>query len=453
MITVLKRSYDFMIKSKAIDIDARRREFILNTLLAGLIGVTIYTIIVSGTHHIRDSNFGNIQSLMATVIFLLILVVIKLLVARRHFNIAAYLFVGIIYAFGVCLCAMWGFTLPVAQLLFALCIVSAGILISSKASFKLAVVASFTTVCFAWMESIGFLSPNKYWTKLSFGLGDAYGFVAIFIIMGLISWLSNREIERSMKAERELANNLETTLAKRSRELEQTQLVRVLELQRFAELGKISASLLHQVANPLTAANIDLQQLNDKNFGLIAKRTRKNLDHLERYLAAARQQLAGSSNKSRFSVGYEILQVASIFESKCNQSKVKLTTVCARPAYINGDSVKFNQLMANIIGNAVDSYVTIKRTASRKVIVETNVTAKNIEITVTDNGCGIHSDNINKLYDAFYTTKTQDVRGMGIGLTIARQFIEKDFGGRLDVSSSLGKGSKFVISIPNEAKS
>ena len=71
----------------------------------------------------------------------------------------------------------------------------------------------------------------------------------------------------------------------------------------------------------------------------------------------------------------------------------------------------------------------------------------NFIICVRDFGTGISPENLDKIFEPFFTTKTV-TRGMGIGLSMTKRIIEKDFLGTLHVESMKGKGAKFTIKIP-----
>ena len=103
---------------------------------------------------------------------------------------------------------------------------------------------------------------------------------------------------------------------------------------------------------------------------------------------------------------------------------------------------KIEQVLINLIINAgqaadkEDSWVRVTAQASGEFV----------EIKVEDNGCGIPEETINRIFDPFFTTKSRDA-GTGLGLSIAQRIIE-EHGGKITVSSELGRGSCFTVQLP-----
>lgn len=107
---------------------------------------------------------------------------------------------------------------------------------------------------------------------------------------------------------------------------------------------------------------------------------------------------------------------------------------------------KLKQVFVNIIDNA---YYAVLATNSddKRISISLYKKGKNAIIEIEDNGVGIEKNKINKIFNAFYTTKTQG-KGTGLGLSIAYEIISNDHGGEIFVESKKGQGSKFIIALP-----
>jgi signal transduction histidine kinase len=111
---------------------------------------------------------------------------------------------------------------------------------------------------------------------------------------------------------------------------------------------------------------------------------------------------------------------------------------------VAGDRVQLQQVILNLLRNAVDAMIEVDDRPRRLLIRTEREGADAVRVTVKDAGIGLDRQTMNKLFDAFYTTKSD---GMGIGLSISRSIIERHQG-RLWVEPNEGPGTTFAFSIP-----
>jgi signal transduction histidine kinase len=113
---------------------------------------------------------------------------------------------------------------------------------------------------------------------------------------------------------------------------------------------------------------------------------------------------------------------------------------------------ELNQVFLNLIINAAHAIEDSGKDASvGRISIMTQAIDDMVHITVRDNGCGIPAANMEKIFDPFSTTK-QVGRGTGQGLAIARSIVVDRHGGRLDVSSTPGEGTQFVMVLPVQGR-
>lgn len=109
---------------------------------------------------------------------------------------------------------------------------------------------------------------------------------------------------------------------------------------------------------------------------------------------------------------------------------------------------ELNQVFLNLIVNAAHAIQDSDKDACTGCItITTRLVGETAEIAISDNGCGIAPENLEKIFDPFYTTKEVG-RGTGQGLAIARSIVVDRHGGRIEVSSTLGAGTRFVVLLP-----
>lgn len=222
---------------------------------------------------------------------------------------------------------------------------------------------------------------------------------------------------------------------------------RLRELQRLAELGRLSANLLHEISNPLTAAILYLEQFEDQKSASI-RHARRNIQLLQRYVDAARQQVRQESQPANFYVRPQLDQVKRVLRPLAKRSNVKLRIEQSANYQLFGDSVKFQQIVTNLVVNAIDAYNSdLVISLERIVQVRLSCNQQWLILQVTDWGRGITSRQLPKLFEPFYTTKSRHGNGLGIGLTMVKRYVENDFSGSISMTSSLRKGTQCNVKL------
>jgi signal transduction histidine kinase len=135
---------------------------------------------------------------------------------------------------------------------------------------------------------------------------------------------------------------------------------------------------------------------------------------------------------------------------KAQKAHVSLRFSAAQTITVFGDAAKFNQVILNLIANAIEAYFPADQDDSgRDVNVSLGKDEEMILLSIKDFGMGIAPENMEKIFEPFFTTKTQG-QGIGIGLSLSKRIVEKDFGGAISVTSRVGEGTLFVIQFLNK---
>lgn len=216
------------------------------------------------------------------------------------------------------------------------------------------------------------------------------------------------------------------------------------ELEHYAEIGRLSACLLHEISNPLTAALLYLEQADD-HTSLHIRRARHNLQLLQRYVEAARQQVRHESVVGSFYVRPQLEQVRRVLTPIARKRGVSLHITPPAQYKLIGDPVKFQQIIANLILNAIDAYDDSSLTiADKSVSVMVSSTRQWLVVRVSDHGGGITAEQLPLLFEPFYTTKSRTGRGLGIGLAAVKRYVEEDFYGTVHLTSTKSRGTEFI---------
>ena len=228
---------------------------------------------------------------------------------------------------------------------------------------------------------------------------------------------------------------------------------------RVATMGQLTASVAHEVSQPiaatLTNAQAALRWLSSQPPNL--EEVRQTLDHIvndakrggeviDQIRALIRKAPA---RKDSIDVNNIILEVIALTRSEVLRNGVSLQTDLATGLpLIKGDRVELQQVILNLILNAVEAMSCLDKEA-RELRISTNTntdTSNGVLFVARDTGPGLDPTSEDRLFEAFYTTKPD---GMGMGLAICRSIIETH-GGRLWVTANEPRGAVFQFTLPSE---
>jgi PAS domain S-box-containing protein len=226
-------------------------------------------------------------------------------------------------------------------------------------------------------------------------------------------------------------------------------------VSRVTTLAQFAASVAHEASQPLNTI-----LLNARACLRWLKGTVPSVDQMRSTLqdiadAAKQANEVMIRNRGMFSrhpvekqpldVSAIVRDVVALARTRLNRSRVSVETTLdpTLPAVV-GDRVELQQVLLNLLLNAVES-VEAANPASREIRIDTRRSdVAYVQISVRDSGIGLHDVDVKNLFMAFYTTKPT---GTGVGLSISR-FIVEDHGGRLWAEANDGPGATFFFTIP-----
>jgi signal transduction histidine kinase len=216
---------------------------------------------------------------------------------------------------------------------------------------------------------------------------------------------------------------------------------------RFAEMGRLNAELIHDLANPVTAVLFSLDEIETKHGPGTVSRARENVRYINDCLNSARLHLKAQKQKQFFCARSESMRVIGFLDQKATRANVGITAQLSE-LKLYGDNSKFGQVVSNLLDNAIDSYDDPHAGSNRNVKVDLKLSSDNtVILSVGDSGSGISSAQLNKIFEPFFSTKAGD-KGTGLGLAISKRIVEDDFNGRLRVVSSRQSGTVFFVELP-----
>jgi PAS domain S-box-containing protein len=243
-------------------------------------------------------------------------------------------------------------------------------------------------------------------------------------------------------------------------ELEKQAMQRQLfQSSKLASIGELSAGVAHEINNPLNAVINFAQLLKDDNVA--RNETEKQMldgiiEEGDRIAKIVRNLLTFARQDPHMPTQVDIAQVIenslSLFWHQFEKDRVEVETDVAEDTLpVRADASRLRQVLVNIVSNA---HHALRAKASDKKLLR--IIARNVErtgnrivrIEFYDNGVGIPSQQIEKVFDPFFTTR-RDSGGTGLGLSLSFGIIH-DYGGKVTVESEEGRFTRFVVELPAE---
>jgi C4-dicarboxylate-specific signal transduction histidine kinase len=224
---------------------------------------------------------------------------------------------------------------------------------------------------------------------------------------------------------------------------------------RHAAAGEMSASIAHEINQPLTAivlsGNVGLRWLthatpNLEEVAAALRRIVSDGHRASQVIATIRAMFnKETSTRAPVEVNDVIREVLTLLRLELEEREVSVRLGLTEGLpQVTADRIQLVQVVLNLVRNASDAMASID---NRPRILRMRSVANgsgDVLITIEDSGTGIDPENLDRVFEPFFTTKPQ---GMGMGLSICRSIIE-DHGGRLSVAVATPYGSVFQIALP-----
>jgi C4-dicarboxylate-specific signal transduction histidine kinase len=230
-------------------------------------------------------------------------------------------------------------------------------------------------------------------------------------------------------------------------------------MNRIATAGQLSASIAHEVNQPLAAmvanANAGLRLLAAPTPDI--EETRAALDsvvkdgHRAGEVIGSIRAMFKKEEKERLPLDLNelIRGVLALLRGELQAQDILVrTNLAERLPLLHGDRVQLQQVILNLVRNAADAMSQVSDRTRVLLVMSEFKAASEILVSIQDSGTGVDPKNIDRIFEAFFTTKAN---GMGMGLAICRSIIEAH-SGRLWAAPNTTYGSVFYISLPSNTR-
>lgn len=223
-----------------------------------------------------------------------------------------------------------------------------------------------------------------------------------------------------------------------------------LEGEHHRSLEHLSASIAHEIRNPITAAKSLIQQMSEnpngedqEEYARVAvgelERVEKSISHLLRF---AREE---DTRIERIAMEDVLESAIETFRDRCARNDFEIIRRFDVTGELNGDPEQLRRVAINLLSNAIDAVEAARIPQPEvRVALGENLAGSEIWLRISDNGLGMDEQTRERIFDPFFTSREE---GTGLGLALCRKIVD-EHGGRIEVDSEPGEGTEFVLSFP-----
>ena len=223
----------------------------------------------------------------------------------------------------------------------------------------------------------------------------------------------------------------------------------LLQSEKLAAMGRLTSQLAHELNNPLFGimntlelmkTEISPQNKRRKLLDMSLSETVRLADMLKKMLSFSKPD---QDERSVIDINVVIDELMLLYEKRFRENSIKISfDLEENPGVVMASRDQLRQVFINMFSNAMyampeggDLEILTRKVKGQLITV------------IEDTGTGIKPEHLKKVFDSFFTTKTESVQGVGLGLSVCYGFI-KDHGGDIKVESEYGKWTRFTIILP-----
>ena len=225
----------------------------------------------------------------------------------------------------------------------------------------------------------------------------------------------------------------------------------VCQSERLASIGQLAAGIGHEINNPLmninSLASLVEDEIKDKNpqaasdMELLQKEVKRCANIVQGILNFAKEN---EPQFKEFDMSALVTETLSLLHHRIETAQIHLVTQVHSPLMMLGDSNMLQQVLVNIILNAIQA-----SPEKSNIFISATIEGEFVIVEILDNGKGIDSNNVTKVFDPFFTTK-EEGEGTGLGLSVSYGIVKRH-GGTINIEKVVPSGVKVSIVLPVRA--
>jgi signal transduction histidine kinase len=255
--------------------------------------------------------------------------------------------------------------------------------------------------------------------------------------------IHNASMYQELKA---FSRQMEERIQKTTADLRKTE-AQLIRSEKFAALGQLAAGIAHEIRNPLTSINILIHSLTEKlptensqweDLKVIEEEILRINEIVDQFLRFAKPASPLFEKADLVPIIEETFQLV---RPQIKRGKISVQKEFEPLPFVTVDKEQIKQVILNLLINAIQAMPK-----GGRLVLSSRVSREGywVELTVQDSGIGIPPEDLDKLFDPFFSTKEG---GIGLGLSIAHRIVDQHHG-KIEVDSNPGKGTRFTISLP-----